>query len=227
MSYLTDYEEIDGGYVAFLGNPEGGKITSKGKFDGKADEGFFVGYSINSKVFRTKLAFDIDALTKSMNYKPVVTRNQSNGNAGTKACDDAGKARVETVPGKDYILLPLCDNGKKADEDLRQESECHDQEKLDNVNSTNNVNADGTNRDNAIRENTNNELPFDPEMPELEDISTFNFSNEDEDDGAEADMNNLDTAIQVSPTLTTRIRKDHPFDQVIEASEFLLECLHF
>ncbi|GJY87243.1 ribonuclease H-like domain-containing protein [Tanacetum coccineum] len=26
---------------------------------------------------------------------------------GTKACDNAGKARVETVPGKDYILLPL------------------------------------------------------------------------------------------------------------------------
>ncbi|GKE10464.1 putative ribonuclease H-like domain-containing protein [Tanacetum coccineum] len=51
--------------------------------------------------------FDIDALTKSMNYKPVVVGNQSNGNAGTKACDDAGKAKVETVPSKDYILLPL------------------------------------------------------------------------------------------------------------------------
>ncbi|GJS78960.1 putative ribonuclease H-like domain-containing protein [Tanacetum coccineum] len=51
--------------------------------------------------------FDIDALTKSMNYKPVVAGNQSNGSAGTKACDNAGKARVETVPGKDYILLPL------------------------------------------------------------------------------------------------------------------------
>ncbi|GKG24769.1 hypothetical protein Tco_0395397, partial [Tanacetum coccineum] len=25
----------------------------------------------------------------------------------TKVCDDAGKARMETVPGKDYILLPL------------------------------------------------------------------------------------------------------------------------
>ncbi|GJS72579.1 hypothetical protein Tco_0705420, partial [Tanacetum coccineum] len=25
----------------------------------------------------------------------------------TKECDNAGKARVETVPGKDYILLPL------------------------------------------------------------------------------------------------------------------------
>ncbi|GKA04256.1 putative ribonuclease H-like domain-containing protein [Tanacetum coccineum] len=30
MSYLTDYEEIDGGYVAFGGNPKGGKITGKG-----------------------------------------------------------------------------------------------------------------------------------------------------------------------------------------------------
>ncbi|GKA17796.1 hypothetical protein Tco_0697633, partial [Tanacetum coccineum] len=27
MAYLTDYEEIDGGYVAFGGNPKGGKIT--------------------------------------------------------------------------------------------------------------------------------------------------------------------------------------------------------
>ncbi|GJU11205.1 hypothetical protein Tco_1133601 [Tanacetum coccineum] len=30
MSYLTDYEEIDGGYVAFGGNPKGEKITGKG-----------------------------------------------------------------------------------------------------------------------------------------------------------------------------------------------------
>ncbi|GJZ85616.1 hypothetical protein Tco_0650955, partial [Tanacetum coccineum] len=29
MSYLTDYKEIDGGYVAFGGNPKGGKITGK------------------------------------------------------------------------------------------------------------------------------------------------------------------------------------------------------
>ncbi|GKD27879.1 hypothetical protein Tco_1234093, partial [Tanacetum coccineum] len=29
MSYLTDYKEINGGYVAFGGNPKGGKITRK------------------------------------------------------------------------------------------------------------------------------------------------------------------------------------------------------
>ncbi|GKA69247.1 retrovirus-related pol polyprotein from transposon TNT 1-94 [Tanacetum coccineum] len=110
-------------------------IDHLGKFDGKADEGFFVGYSTNSKAFRvfnsrTRIVeenlhvqfsentsniagsgpnwlFDIDALTNSMNYKPVVAGNQSNDNVGTKACADTSKARVETVPGKDYILLPL------------------------------------------------------------------------------------------------------------------------
>ncbi|GJR05267.1 UBN2 domain-containing protein [Tanacetum coccineum] len=30
-SYLSDYKEIDGGFVAFGGNPNGGKITGKGK----------------------------------------------------------------------------------------------------------------------------------------------------------------------------------------------------
>ncbi|GKF26301.1 hypothetical protein Tco_0082195, partial [Tanacetum coccineum] len=37
----------------------------------------------------------------------VLAGNQSNGSTGTKACDNAGKARLETIPGKDYILLSL------------------------------------------------------------------------------------------------------------------------
>ncbi|GKF71300.1 ribonuclease H-like domain-containing protein, partial [Tanacetum coccineum] len=150
-------------------------IYHLGKFDGKADEGFFVGYSINSRtriveenlhvqfsentpnIARSgpNLLFDIDALTKSMNYKPVVAGNQSNGNTGTKACAGAGKTRMETVPGKDYILLPLwpadlllsqnsksspnagfkpsVDNEKKVTEELRKEGgdSNNDQEKED------------------------------------------------------------------------------------------------
>ncbi|GJX76000.1 hypothetical protein Tco_0322811 [Tanacetum coccineum] len=141
------------------------------------------------------------------------------------------RLRKETKPIKNYILLPLwtadppfsqdpksshddgskpsSDNGKKVDEDPRKESECNDQEKEDNVNNTNNVNAASTNKVNAISEKTSIELPFDPNMPALEDYR------DDEDDGAEADMNNLDTTIQVSPIPTTRIHKDHPLDQVI------------
>nr|GFB13227.1 retrovirus-related Pol polyprotein from transposon TNT 1-94 [Tanacetum cinerariifolium] len=203
-----------------------------GMFDGKADEGFFVGYSLNSKAFRvfsnrTRIVeenlhvrfsentpniarsgpnwlFDIEELTMLMNYKTIIRKNKSNGNAGTKACDDA-----------DDGFQPSSDDGKKVDENSRQESKCKDQDKEDNVKSTNNANVAGAKGDNAVRENINNELPFGPEMLELEDISTFNFSNKDENDGVEADMNNLDSAIQVSATPITRIHKDHPLDQVI------------
>nr|GFD24817.1 hypothetical protein [Tanacetum cinerariifolium] len=31
ISYLSDFEELNRGYVAFGGNPKGGKITGKGK----------------------------------------------------------------------------------------------------------------------------------------------------------------------------------------------------
>ncbi|GKA21960.1 retrovirus-related pol polyprotein from transposon TNT 1-94 [Tanacetum coccineum] len=160
-------------------------IDHLGKFDGKADEGLFVRYSINSKAFkvfnnRTRIVeenmhvlfsentpnitgsgpnwlFDIDELTKLMNYKPVVAGYQSNGNAGTKVCDDT--------------------------------------EKENNDNNTNNVNADSTNEVNAVGAKTSIELLDDPNMPELEDIVC---SDDDEDVGVEADMNNLDTFM---PTL--------------------------
>ncbi|GJR02998.1 putative ribonuclease H-like domain-containing protein [Tanacetum coccineum] len=152
--------------------------------------------------------------------------------------------KVKTEPVKDYILLPLwtadppfsqdpksshddgckpsSDGGKKVDEDLRKESECNDQEKEDNVNITNNVNtisltvnATGTNKVNVVGGNISIELPFDPKMPALEDDIIFDFLSDDEDDGAVADMNNLDTTIQVSPNPTTRIHKNHPLDQLI------------
>ncbi|GJR09600.1 putative ribonuclease H-like domain-containing protein [Tanacetum coccineum] len=218
-------------------------IDHLGKFDGKADEGFFVGYSLNSKAFRvfnnrTRIVeenlhirfsesipnivgsgpdwlFDIDALTRIMNYKPIVVGTQSNGFAGTKASDNAGQARKETEPGS----KPSSDDGKKVDEDPRKESECNDQEKEDNVNNTNNVNAAGTNEVNAVGGKTSIELPFDPNMHDLEDYSIFDFSRDDEDDGLVVDINNLDTTIQVSPIPTTRIHKDHPLNQVIRDLE--------
>ncbi|GJW86916.1 putative ribonuclease H-like domain-containing protein [Tanacetum coccineum] len=140
--------------------------------------------------------FYIDALTRTMNYKPIVTSTRSNGNAGTKACDDAGKARMETS-SQDDGSKPSSDDEKKVDEDPRKDSESIDQEKDDNVNSTNNVNAASTNEVNAVGGKTSIELLDNP----------YN--------GAEADMNNLDTTIQVSPILTTRIHKDHPVEQII------------
>ncbi|GJW98281.1 putative ribonuclease H-like domain-containing protein, partial [Tanacetum coccineum] len=52
-------------------------------------------------------------------------------------------------------------------------------------------------------------------MSALEDYNIFDLTRDDKDDGAEADINNLDTTIQIHPIPTTRIHKDHPLDQVI------------
>ncbi|GJT42472.1 putative ribonuclease H-like domain-containing protein [Tanacetum coccineum] len=85
-------------------------IDHLGKFDGKSDEGFLVGYSLQSKAFRvynleTKRVeenlhitflenkpniagkrpiwlFDLDYLIDSMNYQPVSLDNQANKHAG-------------------------------------------------------------------------------------------------------------------------------------------------
>ncbi|GJR70827.1 putative ribonuclease H-like domain-containing protein [Tanacetum coccineum] len=138
-------------------------------------------------------------------------RRKNSSHAGTLACmrwnEEKLKkcqARKETKPVKDYNLLPLwtadltyyqdpksshddgfkpsSDDVKKVDEDPRRESECNDQEKEDNVNSTNNVNVVGTNEVNNVGGKTSVELPFDPNMSALEDYSIFDFSRDDEDD---------------------------------------------
>ncbi|GJV70939.1 retrovirus-related pol polyprotein from transposon TNT 1-94, partial [Tanacetum coccineum] len=65
-----------------------------GKFDGKLDEGFFVGYSLNSD--GPKWLFDIDVLTESMNYVPVVAGTNSNDLVSTKESIGAGHSSKET-----------------------------------------------------------------------------------------------------------------------------------
>ncbi|GKF61714.1 putative ribonuclease H-like domain-containing protein, partial [Tanacetum coccineum] len=96
--------------------------------------------------------------------------------------------------------------------DSSKDSKSNDQEEEDNVNSTNTVNAASTNEVNAIGTKTSIELLDDPNMLKLEDIV---YSNDDEDVGVEADMNNLNTFMSVSHIPTTRIHKDHPVEQII------------
>ncbi|GKD56724.1 putative ribonuclease H-like domain-containing protein [Tanacetum coccineum] len=244
------------------------------KFDEKADEGFFVGYSINSKAFRVfntrtrkveenmhinflenkpnvvgsrpEWLFDIDLLTNSMNYEPVTVGNQTNKNAGIKD-------NVDVVPTQQYILLPLLydspqsskdsvadDAGKKTNEEPANEGEINGQEKEGGAsNKENNQNvqdfrakfdnllvqqkegyANNTNSDSTVNpfgQNFTNvdDPPTDPLIPDLEDTDIFSGAYDDEDMGAETDLNNLETTMNVSPIPTTRIHKDHPKDQII------------
>ncbi|GJW77418.1 retrovirus-related pol polyprotein from transposon TNT 1-94 [Tanacetum coccineum] len=188
MSYLIDYEEIDGGYVSFRGNPKGWKITRKCtiktdhlcKFVRKVIKGFFIGYSLNSKAFRvveSELGFRILIHNKNNEvYKPIVAGyTQSNGFEVQKQIDD----------------------GKKVDEDPRKENEYNDQEKEDNVNSTNNVNVASTKEVNVVGAQISIELPVDPNMPALEYYKIFDLSSDDQNDGAEADINILEYNNQI------------------------------
>ncbi|GJW33965.1 retrovirus-related pol polyprotein from transposon TNT 1-94 [Tanacetum coccineum] len=110
-------------------------LDSLGKFDGKSDEGYLLGYSTTSKAFRvynkrTKRVeenlhidfledqpnmagtgpnwmFDLDFLTNSMNYIPVSVENQVNVDAGTQDSYVAGSSGKDKGPTQEYILLPL------------------------------------------------------------------------------------------------------------------------
>nr|GFA38389.1 hypothetical protein [Tanacetum cinerariifolium] len=110
-----------------------------GKFDGKAKEGFLIGYSVNSKAFRVlntqtrkvkenlylnflenkpnvvgqgpNWIFDIDTLANSMNYQPITARNQANKNADDKARDNTADDTV----GKEKVQEPV----SEYDQDLK------------------------------------------------------------------------------------------------------------
>ncbi|GJW97282.1 putative ribonuclease H-like domain-containing protein, partial [Tanacetum coccineum] len=110
-------------------------LDSLGKFDGKSDEGFFVGYSLSSKAFRVyntrtrkveenlhigflenkpmiegngpKWLFDIDSLTQSMNYIPVAAGTISNESAGTQGEFNAGTSTQKEEISNDCIMMPI------------------------------------------------------------------------------------------------------------------------
>ncbi|GKD58927.1 putative ribonuclease H-like domain-containing protein, partial [Tanacetum coccineum] len=218
------------------------------KFDGKSDEGFFVGYSLNSKAFRVynirtrkveenlhirfledkpiivgdgpKWLFDIDVLTKLMNYVPVVAGTNSNNLVGTEESIGVGHSSKETESSQDYILMPLWKDGlvfdsslknasndepqpysdarKKDDEGLCKETGIADQEK--SKNSTQGVNTADTK----------------PDMFSMGDNATLEATHADFfGDETEVDMSNITTTYPVLSTPNTRIHKDHSLDHMI------------
>ncbi|GJZ37234.1 putative ribonuclease H-like domain-containing protein [Tanacetum coccineum] len=234
-----------------------------GKFDGKSDEGFFIGYSLNSKSFRVynirtrkveeslhirfledkpiiagdgpKWLFDIDVLTKLMNYVPVVAGTNSNDSVGTEESVGTGHSSKETGSSQDYILMPLWKDGslsdsssknasndepqpssdarKKDDEGVSQESGIDDQERPES--STQDVNTVGpsitiaSTNVNTGRLNINIVSPTVTTTPLKATHANF-FGDE-----TELDMSNITTTYLVPTTLNTRIHKYHLLDHVI------------
>nr|GEW77950.1 ribonuclease H-like domain-containing protein [Tanacetum cinerariifolium] len=252
-------------------------LDSLGKFNGKVDEGFMVGYSVNSKAFRVfnsrthivqetlhvnflenkpnvagsgpTWLFDIDSLTRTINYQPVNTRNQTNHSACFQDKFHAEKAGEEI--DQQYVLFPVWSSGstnpRNNDGDAAFDGKEHDfdakkpeyevnvspsssvqSRKQDDktkkeakgkiptvgqnsLNNTNTFSAAGPS--NAAASPTHgkslfidaSQLSDDPDMPELEDIT---YSDDEDNVGAEADFNNLETSITKEPKRVHQALKD-------------------
>nr|GEW60943.1 hypothetical protein [Tanacetum cinerariifolium] len=184
-------------------------LDSLGKFDGKVDEGFLVGYSISSKAFRvfnsrTRIIqktlhvnfmenkqnvagsgptwlFDSDSLTKTMNYQPVTTGNQSNLSIGFPVWSSGS-------------INPQNADGDAAFDE--KEPEFDEKKPEFEVNVSPRSSAQSRKQDYKTKREAKgknaSQLPDDPDMLELEDIT---YSDDEDDVGVEADFNNLETSI--------------------------------
>nr|GEU45320.1 hypothetical protein [Tanacetum cinerariifolium] len=197
-------------------------LDSLGKFEGKFDEGFLVGCSVNS-IGPTWL-FDIDSLTRTMNYQPVIAGNQTNPSASFQDKFDAEKAGEEI--NQQYMLFPVWSSGftnpqnydgdaafdgKEPDFDAKKpESEvilspsryrdlsAEFEDYSDN--SSNEVNAAGSIVSTIGKNSSNSTNAF-----KLEDIT---YADDENDVGAEADFNNLETSITEEPKRVHQALKD-------------------
>nr|GEV27214.1 hypothetical protein [Tanacetum cinerariifolium] len=223
-----------------------------GKFEGKVDEGFLVGYSVSSKAFRvfnsrTRIVqetldvnflenkpivtgsgptwlFDIDSLTRTMNYQPVTAGNQTNPSAGFQdkfdnydgdAAFDGKEHDFDAKKPQSEVSVSPSSSAQSWKQDDKTKKKAKGKSPVESFTgyrdlSPSNANASPTYGKSSFIDAF--QLLEDPDMPELDDIT---YSDDDNDVGAEANFNNLETFITISPILTTRVQKDHHVSQII------------
>nr|GEV45506.1 retrovirus-related Pol polyprotein from transposon TNT 1-94 [Tanacetum cinerariifolium] len=201
-----------------------------GKFDAKANEGFLVGYFV-SRSGPTCL-FDIDTLTKSMNYQPVTTGNQPNPSADPQNTDDDTTFEVKepefaVKKHESDVHVSPSSSAKTKKHDDKTKREAKGKSPVDTLvpvvrqistNSTNTFSVAGPSNTvvrPTLRKSSYvdpSHYPNDPDMPALEDITYYD---NEEDVGTKADFSNLETSISINPIPTTRVYKDHPVTQIV------------
>nr|GFA71232.1 putative ribonuclease H-like domain-containing protein [Tanacetum cinerariifolium] len=196
-----------------------------GKFQGKVDEGFLVGYSVCSKAFRvfnsrTRIVQETlhvifmenkpavaDALVDGKEHDDDIQKSVS-PDIHSSSCGDQTRKQGDKTENKDKGKSHVVTiTGFK---DLNEEFEECINNSCNEVNATGSlVSAAGLNFTNSTND-FSAVGPSNAAMLNLEDL----FHNADEV-GAEADINNMKSIISVSLIPTTRIYKDHPTSQII------------
>nr|GEV15108.1 copia protein [Tanacetum cinerariifolium] len=209
MSYLFDFEEINGGYVAFGGNPKGGKITGKGKIrtekardDNVKQYVLFPLWSFGSKNPQNTdgdAAFEVKEPEFEGKKPESEVHVSPSSSAKIKKHDDK---TTKEAKGKSPIEFSTRYRNLSAEfEDFYD-------------NNINEVNAASTPVPVVGQISTNNTNTFSAAGPSNTAVN-ITYSDDEEDVGVEADFTNLETAITISPIPTTRVHKDHPMTQII------------
>nr|GEU48798.1 hypothetical protein [Tanacetum cinerariifolium] len=252
-------------------------VNTAWKFDAKGDEGYFIGYSMSSKAFRVfnkrtkkveenlhvdflenKLIekgagpnwlFDIDTLTNSMNYVPVVVTGISSTNFS-----DVSSLRYIALPNwfHEAHLESFTSNAQDAYNADAPESSGNSNPTATSTNSP----ADHMETltvefaiptvsspvpiaclDDSPEPSSDTRLILkrvtsQDDTPSLDNILTLSNRFEDilgvttntgDTNGVEADLGNLEYNISASPTRTFRIHKDHPKNQIIGHVDTLIQ----
>nr|GEV96265.1 hypothetical protein [Tanacetum cinerariifolium] len=167
-------------------------LDSLGKFDGKVDEGFLVGYSSSGSTNPHNTDGDVAFDEKESEFEGRKLESEVNVSPSNFSDNNINE---DSAAG---TLVPAI--GQLSPNSTNTFS----------VVGPSNAAAGLTHRKSSCIDTS--QLLDDPDMLELEDII---YSDDEDDVGTEADINNLETSITVSPIPTTRVHKDHPVTQII------------
>ncbi|GKA26643.1 putative ribonuclease H-like domain-containing protein [Tanacetum coccineum] len=166
-------------------------LDSLGKFDGKSDEGFFVGYSLSSKAFRVyntrTRRVEENLHIGFLENKPMI---EGNGTIFNDSADDSSTKDVNAVVAHFKNASPDVNTGSL---------------KLNDVGPS--VNTTSSNKHDSPEDMFTMGVSSTLEATHIE-----SFSDEDE---PEVDLGNIINSYTVPSTPNTRIHKDHPINNVI------------
>ncbi|GJT42613.1 putative ribonuclease H-like domain-containing protein [Tanacetum coccineum] len=234
-------------------------LDKLGKFDGKSDEGFFVGYSLSSKAFRVyntrtrkvqenlhigflenkpmiegngpKWLFDLDSLTQSMNYVPVVAGTFSNDFAGKQGVFESSTSSQQD---QDCIVMPIWKDASYFGDDAPRsvaDAQIQDKDRLQYENDA----TEKSHEDSSLKDNGSVNQQVNTAIPEVNtgsrDISTVvpevntaipkdlvgpsHASEVTQVEDQEIELWNIPQSYAVPTTPHIRIHKDHLIDHVI------------
>ncbi|GKA79537.1 putative ribonuclease H-like domain-containing protein [Tanacetum coccineum] len=177
-----------------------------GKFNGKSDDGFFVGYSLNNKAFRVynirTRKVEENLHVRFLEDKPIITGTNSNDFVDGSLFDSSSKNASNDEP------QPSNDAGKNDDEGGIDDQERTKNSAQDVNTAEPSINIASINFSTGSL-NINTVSPIVPTAP-LESTYADFFGDE-----SELDLSNIATIYPVPSTPNTRIHKDHSLDHVI------------